>query len=102
MMTKLCELEAPSPGKGVRARKRVVVMLGQTEIMAGGGGSVGPICPTQYGCHRMAVNTVLKLILLCFYSTKDCWAKWLDTFGVGFAILLIVRTKLYFMKNFLN
>jgi hypothetical protein len=49
MMTKLCELEPPSPGKGIGAGKRVVVMLGQTEIMAGGG-----VVLVQFAQHSTA------------------------------------------------
>ncbi len=38
-----------------------------------------------------------NLLLLYFCSKKDCWAKWPNTFGVSFAISIIVHTKLYIL-----
>ncbi len=50
----------------------------------------------------LGLNAILKLILLWLYGTKDSWANWPNTFGVSFAISIIVDTKLLSMKNCLT
>ncbi len=89
----------PQPGKGVGA---VSPCLGRgdgvrpigLDSMAGGGG--GP----QHSAAALGWQSYnIKLILLWFHGTKDCLANWPNTFGVSFAISIIVYTKLYSMKN---